>query len=49
MGDEKHVHFVSGTTTEVDEHVHTFVFATLIFIRQWGPEKKPGSPKTSGI
>ncbi|MDF2572871.1 MAG: YmaF family, partial [Sporomusa sp.] len=26
----KHVHFVSGTTTEVDEHVHTFVFATLI-------------------
>jgi hypothetical protein len=30
VGDGKHVHFAWGITTEVDEHVHKFVFATLI-------------------
>lgn len=30
VGDGKHVHFVSGTTTVVDNHQHEFVFATLI-------------------
>jgi hypothetical protein len=30
VSDEKHVHFVWGITTEEDEHVHKFVFATLI-------------------
>ncbi len=30
VGDGKHVHFVCGITTEVDDHVHKFVFATLI-------------------
>ena len=27
---DRHVHFVSGTTTEVDNHEHDFIFATLI-------------------
>lgn len=26
----RHVHFVMGTTSEADEHVHEFIFATLI-------------------
>jgi hypothetical protein len=30
VGDGKHVHFVCGVTTRVDDHVHEFVFATLI-------------------
>ena len=30
VGDDKHVHFVEGTTTLDDGHVHSFVFATLI-------------------
>ncbi|TWH47810.1 YmaF family protein [Sporomusa sp. KB1] len=30
VGDGKHVHFVCGTTTEAEDHVHDFVFATLI-------------------
>lgn len=30
VGDGKHVHFVTGTTTTDDGHAHDFVFATLI-------------------
>jgi len=30
VSDNKHVHFVSGETTENDGHVHQFQFATLI-------------------
>ena len=30
VGDDKHVHFVSGTTEEAEGHTHDFVFATLI-------------------
>ncbi|HWR09231.1 YmaF family protein [Sporomusa sp.] len=30
VGNGKHVHFVDGTTTEAEDHVHDFVFATLI-------------------
>ncbi|MCL6447356.1 MAG: YmaF family protein [Armatimonadetes bacterium] len=30
VGDGKHVHFVEGTTTKDDGHVHEFIFATLI-------------------
>ena len=30
VGDERHVHFVSGVTTEVEDHEHDFIFATLI-------------------
>ncbi|GIP36752.1 hypothetical protein J31TS4_00320 [Paenibacillus sp. J31TS4] len=30
VGNGKHVHFVSGMTTENDEHRHAFQFATLI-------------------
>ncbi len=30
VGEGRHVHFVSGTTTCVDDHVHQFIFATLI-------------------
>lgn len=28
--DQKHVHFVEGTTTLVEDHIHFFAFATLI-------------------
>lgn len=30
VGNGRHVHFVSGTTTQDDGHVHQFIFATLI-------------------
>lgn len=30
VGDGRHVHFVSGTTTCIDDHVHQFIFANLI-------------------
>ena len=30
VGGGRHVHFVSGTTTLDDGHVHDFIFATLI-------------------
>ena len=30
VGEGRHVHFVFGTTTLVDGHVHEFIFATLI-------------------
>ena len=30
VGNGKHIHFVTGTTTLVDGHVHEFQFATLI-------------------
>ncbi len=30
MAEQKHVHLVQGFTTEVDDHVHAFDFATLI-------------------
>ncbi|KAJ53606.1 hypothetical protein BD780_001278 [Clostridium tetanomorphum] len=30
VGKGRHVHFVSGTTTLNDNHVHQFIFATLI-------------------
>ncbi|RNB89484.1 hypothetical protein EDM56_09805 [Brevibacillus fluminis] len=30
VGNGKHVHFVKGTTTLIDGHVHNFNFATLI-------------------
>ncbi len=30
VGGGRHVHFVSGTTTCVDDHVHEFIFTTLI-------------------
>jgi hypothetical protein len=30
VGNGKHVHFVSGMTTEADGHRHEFQFATLI-------------------
>jgi len=30
VGPGKHVHFVRGKTTVNDEHVHKFIFATLI-------------------
>lgn len=30
VGGGRHVHFVSGTTTQNDGHVHQFIFTTLI-------------------
>ncbi len=30
VGDGRHVHFVSGTITCIDNHVHQFIFANLI-------------------
>jgi hypothetical protein len=30
VGDGKHVHLVTGETTENDGHVHEYIFATLI-------------------
>lgn len=30
VGNGRHVHFVFGTTTKNDGHVHKFIFATLI-------------------
>ena len=30
VGCGKHVHLATGVTTEVDEHFHDFIFATLI-------------------
>ena len=30
LSDGKHIHFVRGTTTLEDGHVHQFIFATLI-------------------